>query len=143
MLGDDWFGLCYLHTLFWFIINAVNTPGVEDVLPAERPHDDVGTFQISWTSRLGLSLGKSYFLSHNLTVLTVNLPGGWILNQQNTRQLIQLWGAKFNIRYMNNDLLNLTLTLLDFLFEEEGVQIRGYFNPILSDIWYTIVHGAL
>ena len=36
-----------LHTLLRLVVNAVNRPGVEDVLPAERPHDDVGAFQIS------------------------------------------------------------------------------------------------
>ena len=52
----------YLHTFLWLIINAVNTPGVEDVLPAERPHDDVGTFQISFSLRKAYSLtSEMYF----------------------------------------------------------------------------------
>ena len=72
-------GLDYLHAFLWFIINAVNTPGVEDVLPAERPHDDVGTFQISRTTRC-LRLIKTFSFSQK-TVLSVAL-GTWRLDPE-------------------------------------------------------------
>ena len=72
---------CYLHAFLWLVINAVDTPGVEDILPAERPHDDVGTFQVSGAARASFSLRKKYFLTQWWDVLRVSLPGGYILNQ--------------------------------------------------------------